>query len=416
MLGSWNKQHPEDPYKIAQAPGGNVARPFDREKMAHWAGKMILPAQFFGYKHPMNTSLSTARIDDAPQRLGFAVKVLGSGGLKANDARRWQSDPHLSVTIGYLHEIFAYLAKNQITMYRMSSDIAPYVTHPDMPQFWGQIQECSEALAALGKVARDHGIRLSMHPSQFIVLNSPDPVLVGKSTKDLLAAAEILDAMEMGPDAVLIIHVGGTYGDPKSGCERWVETYKTLPEPVRRRLVLENDDIRYSAADVLSIHDETGVPLVFDNLHFWCNNPEQLPITPTFYKFLATWQNARPKMHFSSPNTGMREVRRKDKTTNKLATFYQQPIWTGHADFIHPFEFIQFVRDAFSESTTPLFDVMLEAKSKDLALLRLRRDLPRYAPDVAARFGLSTAPDPDDTEYYEADPETGNETSGEMVE
>ena len=92
---------------------------------------------------------------------------------------------------------------------------------------------------------------------------------------DLLAAAEILDAMELGPEAVLVIHVGGTYGDHMSGCDRWVETYKTLPEPVRRRLVLENDDLRYSAADVWDIYERTGVPLVFDNLHFGCNNPER---------------------------------------------------------------------------------------------------------------------------------------------
>ena len=353
--------------------------------------------------------------DDSPQRLGFAVKVLGAGGLKANDARRWQSEPHLSVTIGYLHDIFDYLQKNAIRMYRMSSDLAPYVTHPDMPQFWNQIAECTADLAALGKVARDAGIRLSMHPSQFIVLNSPDPVLVEKSTKDLLAAAELLDAMEMGAEAVLIIHVGGTYGDHKTGCERWVETYRTLPEPVRRRLVLENDDIRYSAADVLSIHDETGVQLVFDNLHFWCNNPERLPVVPTFRKFLATWKTARPKMHFSSPNTAMREVRRKDKTTSKLATFYQQPIWTGHADFAQPFEFAAFVRDAFAgadEGDVPRFDVMLEAKAKDLALLRLRRDLPRYAPDVAVRFGLGDVPGDDDTEYYEEDDTIAGNESG----
>lgn len=356
--------------------------------------------------------------DPAPQRLGFAVKVLGAPGLKANDARKWQSNPHLSVSIGYLHEVFDYLQKTGINMYRMSSDLAPYVTHPDMPQFWNQIAECKTELAALGKVANDAGIRLSMHPSQYIVLNSPDPVLVEKSTQDLLAAAEILDAMELGAEAVLIIHVGGTYGDHKTGCERWVETYRNLPEPVRRRLVLENDDIRYSAADVLSIHDETGVQLVFDNLHFWCNNPERLPLAPTFRRFLATWKTARPKMHFSSPNTAMREVRRKDKTTNKVATFYQQPIWTGHADFVHPFEFATLLRETFAEGDTPAFDIMIEAKAKDLALLRLRRDLPRYAPDVAARFGLGDVPETDTSEYYEDDEDAiaGNESGESMVE
>ncbi|MBC8134925.1 MAG: UV DNA damage repair endonuclease UvsE, partial [Fibrella sp.] len=95
---------------------------------------------------------------------------------------------------------------------------------------------------------------------------------------------------------------------------------------------------------------------------------------------------------------------------------YQQPIWTGHADFIHPFEFTQFIRDAFVEPGTPRFDVMIEAKAKDIALLRLRRDLSRYAPDVATRFGLAGLPETDDTEYYDDASETGNETGDKMVE
>lgn len=288
----------------------------------------------------------------------------------------------------YLCEIFDYLGKHNIRMYRMSSDLAPYVTHPEMLQFHHQITECASSLAELGKRAKARNLRLSLHPSQYVVINSPDPVLVEKSIKDLIAAAELLDAMELGPEAVMVIHVGGTYGDHRTGCDRWVETYNTLlPEPVRRRLVLENDDIRYSAADVLEIHERTGVPLIFDYQHFWCNNPERLEIVPTVKRFLETWKaNVRPKIHWSTPDTGLREIKRKNATTGKMETSLQEPIWTAHADFVNPFEFATFLRMV---SDAPEFDVMLEAKAKDLALLRLRRDLPRYAPDVAARFGLS---------------------------
>ena len=336
-----------------------------------------------------------------PLRFGFAVKVLGQDGLKSNDARRWQSNPHISVSIGYLREIFAYLKKADINMYRMSSDIAPYSTHPDMPQFHGQIDEVKSELAALGKEAREQNLRLSMHPSQFVVLNSPDPNLVEKSTRDLIDAAKILDYMELGPEAVLVIHVGGTYGDHKTGCERWVETWKNvLPEPVKRRLVLENDDIRYSCADVLDIHEQTGVRLIFDFQHYWCNNPENLELAPTVAKFNKSWANdARQKIHYSSPNTQMREVQQRDRATGKPKKAMLPPIWTGHADFVNPFEFITFMRTVKDAGD---FDVMLEAKSKDLSLLRLRRDLPRYAPDVAARFGLATdAPDPHDDDLVE---------------
>ena len=344
----------------------------------------------------MSNNGTTPRAHDAsaapairPLRFGFAVKVLGQEGLKSNDTRRWQSDPHLSVSLGYLRDIFDYLRKTDITMYRMTSDLAPYVTHPDMPQFHNQIAECADELRALGRTAREQDLRLSMHPSQFVVMNSPDPVLVEKSVRDLLAGAEILDAMELGPEAVLVIHVGGTYNDHKSGCQRWVETYKTLPEPVRRRLVLENDDIRYSAADVLDIHADTGVPLIFDYQHFWCNNPESLDLRLTLERFVASWPADRScKIHYSSPNANFREVQQRDRKTGKPKKAVLPPIWTGHADFISPFEFITFMRTAGGLD----FDVMLEAKAKDLALLRLRRDLPRYAPDVAERFGLAADP------------------------
>ena len=308
--------------------------------------------------------------------------------LKSNDTRRWQQNPHLKVSLEYLDATLDHLAKNRIGMYRMSSDLAPYATHPDMPQFHGMVAESSAELRAVGAKAQALDIRLSFHPSQYVVLNSPDPALVARSVWDLTSQADMLDRMELGPEAVMVIHVGGTYGDRARGNERWVETWATLPEPVRRRLVLEHDDLRFSAADVLWIHEQTGVRLIFDHQHFWCFNPEGLPMRETLVRFLRTWPaSVQPKMHFSSPRTEMREMKRRDKTTKKLKTVLLAPVWTGHADFVQPFEFVSFMRLAAGLD----FDVMLEAKAKELALIRLRPDLLRYAPEVAAEFGLSPA-------------------------
>lgn len=323
---------------------------------------------------------------DATARLGFPVKVLGDSSLKSNDSRRWQSGPHLRVSIEYLHAIFDYLRKHSIRMYRMSSDVAPYATHPDLPQFHSQVADCRTDLEGLGRRARELDVRLSFHPSQFIVLNSPDPQLVSKSIWDLESQAGILDCMGCERDAVVVIHAGGTYGDKESALRRWIDTYHRLPEPVRRRLVLENDDTRFSAADVLRIHEYTGVPLVFDNQHHWCFNPERLDAGPALRRFLRTWPSGvRPKVHFSSPRTEMREVDRKDKKTGKKKTVLQPPVWTGHADYNHPFEFISFLRDFGALE----FDIMIEAKAKDLALIRLRNDVLRYAPELAPKLGLS---------------------------
>ncbi len=107
-----------------------------------------------------------------------------------------------------------------------------------------------------------------------------------------------------------------------------------------------------------------------------------MPI-PTLERFLRTWPaGTMPKIHYSSPRTEMRQVTRTNRKTGKKETVLQPPIWTGHADFVHPFEFIRFAQ----ETAHLAFDVMLESKAKDLALLRLRRDLAQYAPELSGRF------------------------------
>jgi UV DNA damage endonuclease len=250
------------------------------------------------------------------------------------------------------------------------------------------VKECRKELRRTGDRARKLGLRLSFHPSQYIVLNSPDPVLVKKSVWDITTQAEMLDCMELGPEAVIVIHVGGAYGDRQAGCERWVQTWESLPESARSRLVLENDDIRYGPADVLWIHERTGVRLIFDFQHWWCFNPEGIPLRESLERMLATWPaGVRPKIHFSSTRTELRETTRRNRKTGKNETVLVPPLATQHGDYANPFEFCTFLR----EHPDLEFDVMLESKAKDLAVLRLRRDMLRFAPDVAARFGIREA-------------------------
>ncbi len=314
---------------------------------------------------------------------------MGAPDIKSNDTRRWQQSPHLKVSLEYMDKALDYLDRHDIRMYRLSSDLAPYATHPDMPQFHSMVRDSDAELRAFGAKAKSLGIRLSFHPSQFVVLNSPDPTLVDKSISDLNSQAEMLDRMELGPEAVMVIHVGGTYGDRATANARWAETWNNkLSAHVKRRLVLEHDDLRFSASDILWIHEQTGVRLIFDHQHFWCLNPDRLDMRDALERVLRTWPDGqRPKVHFSSPRTEMRELKRKEKGTRKVKTVLVPPVNTGHADFCNPFEFATFMRVAEGLD----FDVMLEAKVKDLALIRLRLDLLRYAPDVAQRFGLAAA-------------------------
>ncbi|WP_228243785.1 UV DNA damage repair endonuclease UvsE [Porphyrobacter sp. GA68] len=348
-----------------------------------------------------------------PLRLGFPVKVMGRQGMKTQDGRRWQKNPHLKCSLELLDPVLDYLRDENIEMYRLSSDIAPYATHPDLPQFHGQVADSDAELKAFGRKAKDYGIRLSFHPSQYVLLNSPDEKLTAKSIWDLASQAEMLDRMELDDEAVMVTHVGGVYDDHEASRARWIKGWEQCPDHVRRRLVLEHDDIRFSAADVLWIHERTGVRLVFDYQHFWCLNPERLDMRDTLERFMATWpQGVRPKLHFSSPRTELREVKVKItpkqreaaragkhsaargellkapvKHTARIKTVLRPPVWTGHSDFTNPFEFATFMRMADGL----YFDVMLEGKAKDISLMRLRPDLLRYAPDVAARFGITPA-------------------------
>jgi len=313
-------------------------------------------------------------------RLGFAVKVMGQPDLKSHDTRRWQNDPHLSVSLAYVRDIFGYLGRVGIRMYRLSSELAPYLTHPDLPQFHHQLDECVAELALVGQMAREAGLRLSFHPSQYVVLNAADATIAARSAAEITAQAQMLEAMNLGPEAVVVVHLGGVYGDKKEAMERFVARYEELPAVVRQRLVLENDDASYSVVDIHRIHRKTGLRLVFDYLHFLNHNPEGLSLTEALALTLDTWPaDVTPKVHFSSPSTAMRTVEHTDSGTGDRRLVLRPPQPTQHADFIDPFAFIAFLRQAQGLRD---FDVMLEAKAKDLALLRLRDDLSRFAPEL----------------------------------
>lgn len=322
-------------------------------------------------------------------RFGFAVKVLGAtqnggasiaaeGALPSNDARRWQSGPHVRQSIEYARAIFTYLNRVDIRMYRMSSDFVPYYTHPDMPQFHHQLDEAEEELAALGALAREYRLRLSLHPSQYIILNAQDEDVARKSIADLNAQARLLDMLGCGPEAVVVTHVGGVYGERAQSLQRFIDRYHTLPEHTRRRLVVENDDVSFSMADALEVHRQTGIRVIFDNLHHFCLNPDGIPMAEALRLALATWPaDVTPKIHYSSPSTTFESFEVKEQGPNgrsRNVARLRAPRTKAHADFINPLEFTQFWQAVRADEVRP-FDIMLESKGKDVALLRLRQEL-----------------------------------------
>ncbi len=309
-------------------------------------------------------------------KLGFAVKVLGREGLKSNDSRRWQNAPHLRTSIEYVHAIFDYLAEAQISMYRLSSDFAPYLTHPEMPQFHHQIEEAHDELVALGRRATKLNLRLSFHPSQYILLNSPNEKLTETSMRDIDAQARILDILGQNDDAVVVTHVGGVYGDRDAARQRFIERFHALPEAAKRRVVLENDDVSWGVDDVLRIHQATGIRCIFDHQHHGCFNLDGRDVIDACCQMLETWDRGRPKIHFSSPRVEDRTIERRDKTTKKIVKSTAAPLASQHADMIDSEVFVDFAQKvAVRWGGMVPFDVLCEAKGKDLAVLQLRAEL-----------------------------------------
>lgn len=221
-------------------------------------------------------------------RLGFAVKVLGAGGLPSHDTRRWQSDPHLRVSLERLRAIFTYLEEVDIGMYRMTASLAPYATHPDLPRFHGQVEDCAEELAALGGIAARLGLRLSSHPGQYIVLNSEDPAVRTSAVRDLELQAELFDAMGLPPESVVVLHVGGAAGGTRTAMDRFEAGFAELSDAARARLVIENDDRSFGVNDVLGLSERIARPVVWDILHHHCHDPDGIPDREALERALAS--------------------------------------------------------------------------------------------------------------------------------
>ena len=306
-------------------------------------------------------------------RLGFAVKVLGGGGLASHDTRRWGSGPHLRHSLEHLRAIVAYLAEHDIRMYRFASGLAPYASHPDLTQFHHQLDECESELAAVGREVARAGIRLSSHPGQYTVLNSEADGVQALAAAELEVQAGLLDRMGCGPEAVVVLHVGGAAGGLEAAFTRFQTGLELLSDAARARLVIENDDRSFGLAEVLTLAERTGLRVVWDVLHHRCVDTAGIPDEEALTLAFATWPaDVRPKIHFSSPrlDLGEKTVREGRRVTRRPVL----PQLRAHADFVDPIAVECFLRLAARGRS---FDLMLEAKAKDLALLRLREQLAR---------------------------------------
>jgi len=253
----------------------------------------------------------------------------------------------VAANLACLQQILEWNVAHGLLFFRMGSGIVPFGSHevntfPWQSHFKAEFQ-------AIGAYIRQHGMRISFHPDQFVVLNSPDPDIVRRSVSELVYQGSMLDLMELDSTAKLQIHAGGAYGDKGSALARWVDTFQTLvPAAVQSRLVVENDDRLYSLRECLSLHDETGVPILFDNFHHECLNYGE-PMREALRLAADTWHPTRDgvlMMDYSSQAPDERKGK--------------------HTDTLVPALFEDFLADLDGLDV----DMMLEIKDKEASAVR----------------------------------------------
>lgn len=260
------------------------------------------------------------------------------------------TDERLELTVrnnlSCLLRILEFNVAQGMLFFRIGSGVVPFGSHPINTFPW-QTHFAAE-FRAVGDYIKAHNMRVSFHPDQFVVLNSPDVGIVERSIAELVYQGSMLDLMGLDSTHKLQIHVGGLYNDRELAISRFIATYRRLPAAVTARLVIENDDRLFSLQDCLRVHEAVGIPILFDNFHHEClNNGE--PMAEALRLAAGTWQPERDgtmMMDYSSQAPG----ERKGKHTTSL------------------------VEDLFREFLTHLHglnpDVMLEIKDKEISARR----------------------------------------------
>src|SRR5690606_16476895 len=209
-------------------------------------------------------------------------------------------------------EILQWNLEPDIDFYRASSSMIPLSTHPINDWIWWEDLDFLSIAAQIREIAETHEMRVSMHPGQYTVLNSPKPEVVEKSVQDLVYHDRLI-ALLGGND--LIVHTGGAYGDKEQAKMRFAENYALLPASIKQRLRLENDDKTFTVRDVLDVNKLCGVPICFDIHHHNCNNDGN-PVD--YAEILATWEGfGTPKIHISTGKEGFTDLRHHNIVTKE---------------------------------------------------------------------------------------------------
>ncbi|MFA6422313.1 MAG: UV DNA damage repair endonuclease UvsE [Candidatus Buchananbacteria bacterium] len=252
--------------------------------------------------------------------------------------------------IFYLNEILQFNIANGLLFLRISSGMIPFASHPVCKVDWADFYK--DELKKIGNIIKKNKIRISMHPDQFVLINTPKDQVLENSISELIYHNKLLDSFGLDCTHKIQIHVGGVYDDKQLSIQRFIERYKKLPLKVKKRLVVENDDRLYSLADCLFINKKTQIPVLLDVFHHKCyNQGENMALA--LKKAAATWSKSDgvPILDYSSQKPHARKG--------------------NHIESINARDFADFIKNIGRKD----FDIMLEIKDKEKSALKAREIL-----------------------------------------
>ncbi|WP_027308080.1 UV DNA damage repair endonuclease UvsE [Caloramator sp. ALD01] len=244
-----------------------------------------------------------------------------------------------------LLKILEYNVSKGIYLFRISSDIIPFGGHKINTYDWDA--EFKDILIKIGEYIKNNNIRVSMHPGQYTIINSPDNSIVENSIREIEYHTLFLDSLELDYTHKVVLHIGGVYKDKSSAMERFCKNFNLLSQSSKKRLVIENDEKNFNIDEVLDISNRISIPAVFDILHHSIN-PTQDNTETILKKCLETWkkEDGPMKLHYSDQSP----------TKQKGA----------HSDYVSIQNFLEFYKIASKFDC----DIMLETKDKDISAIK----------------------------------------------
>ncbi|MDI3282600.1 UV DNA damage repair endonuclease UvsE [Polyangium sp. 15x6] len=288
-------------------------------------------------------------------RLGYVAQCLSLKIGASHTCRVANATPArlldlIAQNLAELEQILLFNEKHGIQVFRIGSSLVPLASHPVNELHWWK--HFARDFDEIGAIARRSGQRLSMHPSPAgASLASARPEVRLAAEKELLYSTRVLDMLGQGPEARVVLHVGGAAPDRATAMDAAHRMLDALPDDARRRIAVEHDDRTWSAREVFPLARAHGLPFLADPLHnAVLPSDPVVPIDELFRMANTTWLplGLRPKHHLAS--------QKKDGPPG------------AHADYIDPKDY----REAVAALELPS-DFMIEAKQKDLALFRLQR-------------------------------------------